>query len=180
MNLSIFTALCSQHTKLHCIQCASCISSCNIGKKFHRVIINHCLIASHPFFHIIDGTPDQFRNIFFTKWLQFKNAGSGDQRTVYFKIRVFCCRTNQNNGSIFHKRKQIILLPFIKSVNLIYKKNRFLLVHAKRLFCLCNHCFHIFLSRYSSINLGKLCARCICNHFCKRGLSGPRRSIENN
>lgn len=53
--------------------------------------------------------------------MQFKNDGAGNQRSIYLKIRIFRRCPDQNDRSILDKRKQIILLAFIETVNLVDK-----------------------------------------------------------
>ena len=68
----------------------------------------------------------------------------------------------------------------LKGMNLIYKKNGLLLIHAQRLFRFLYHFFHIFLACYGGIDLGKVCASSIGDDFSQGGLSGSWRTVKNN
>ena len=179
VNLSVCTPFCCQDAKFNRIQCTSGIPAGNICKKFQCIFLYHCLITSHTFYRVIDRSRDQRLNIFFCKRLQLKNARSGKQRPIYFKIRIFRRCTDQDDRTILHKRKQIILLSFIKSVDLIYEQDGLLTVHSLHLFCFGNHFFHIFFTRSRCIDLGKFRTGRVGNYFGKRGLPSSRRTIKN-
>ena len=179
VNLSVCSPLGCQDTKFNRIQCTSGIPAGNIRKEFQCIFLYHCLIASHAFYHVIDRPRDQRLNIFFCKRLQLKNARSGKQRPIYFKIRIFRRCTDQDDRTILHKRKQIILLSFIKSVDLVYEQDGLLPVHSLHLFCPGNHFFHIFFTRSRCIDLGKFRTGRVGNYFCKCGLPCSRRTIKN-
>ena len=108
--------------------------------------------------------------------MQFKNDGSGDQRPIDLKIRIFCGGADKNHRPVFHKGKQIILLSFIKPMDLINKQNGFSGIHASIFFCLPDNFFHVFLSGRGGVDLKefRLCGS--RDHFRQRRLSRPRRA----
>ena len=179
MNLSIFASVRCQYTQFNRIQCVSCISTWHICQKFKCIIFYHCMKASKTFLSIIHCTEKQFLNICLLQWMQFKNTWSRNQSSIYLKIRILRCCANQDQRSIFHKWKQIILLPFIKAMNFINKKNRLFSIHSLQIFCFFHYFFHIFLSGNCRIDLFELCAGCMCDHLCQCCLSCSRRSVKN-
>ena len=138
------------------------------------------MIASHTTHRIAHGTLNQLFDVFLFQIVQLKNNGSGNQSWIYLKIWVFCRCANQNDCSILYKWQQIILLSFIKTMNLINKKNSPASVHSLKVFCTLYYVLHIFFSGYSCIKLCKLRACRIGDHHRKRCLSCSWRTIKNN
>ena len=64
-------------------------------------------------------------------------------------------------------------------MNFIDKQNGPFSVHSLQIFGLLNYLFHILLTGYGCIDLGKFCLRGIRNHLRKGGFSGAWRSVKN-
>lgn len=110
--------------------------------------------------------------------MQFKNDGAGNQRSIYLKIRIFRRCPDQDQSPILYKRQKIILLPLIKPVDLINKKNRLFTIHSLQILRRFHDLFHILFSGYCRIDLLKFSTCRIGDHFCKGGLSGSRRAVK--
>ena len=180
MDLVIHAPFRSKDSKLYRIQCTSRITACHICQKIECLLIDHCAVASHTFFDIIYRTLQKLFNIFLTQRFQFKDTGSGNQRTVHLKIRILSRCSDQYDRTVLHKRKQIILLPFVKAVNLIYEKDRLLLIHSFQILRFLYYILHILFTCNRGIDLPKFRAGRMCDHFSKRRLTSSRRSIEDN
>ena len=179
VDLTVRTALCRENSQFQCIQRISGISSRNICQKIKGILIRHCFISSHALLHISQCPGKKRFDIIFFQCFQFKDNGAGNQCPVYLKIWIFRCRTDQNQCSILYKREKVILLPLIKPVNLIHKKNGSLSVHSKIVLRLSDHFLHIFLACHGCIDLRKFCTGSMRNDFCYRRLPCAGRSIEN-
>ena len=180
MNRTIFAFGGSKDTKFYRIQGTAGITACHISQKFQGIVINYGAIISHAFIAVIYGSEDQRADIFITERFQFKNDGAGKESSIYFEIRIFSSCTDQNDRTVLHKWKQVILLAFVETVNLINEKNRFFAIHAKTVLCLFYDFFHVFLTGDCRIDLGKTCTGSICDYLGEGSLSGSGRSIENN
>ena len=179
MYVSVTALFCRKNTKFQCIQRCSCISPGDICKKFSRIFMKFHMIGSHTFFHIRSSTHQQFADILSFQRLQFKHNRSGYQRTVYFKIGIFCRGPNENKGSVFYKRKQIILLTFIKAMNFVDKQDGLFSIHPQIILCFPDHFLHILFSCNCSIHLLKLGTGRVGDYFGQSGFSGSGRTIEN-
>src|SRR3989344_2366733 len=73
--------------------------------------------------HFHSCTRDNLRHVIYVKFFEHKHAASGKQCGNNFKTRILCCRPNEGELSTFDKGKQVVLLCFIKTMNLIEKKN---------------------------------------------------------
>jgi len=110
-----------ENAQLYGIQSRTGISAGYIRKKICRLIIDHSMIAAHSFFLIPHCPQDQFLHVILFQGLQLKNAGAGKKRPVHFEVGIFRSCPNENQGSVLHIRKQVILLALIKAVDLVYK-----------------------------------------------------------
>ena len=178
MYLPVLAAVRRQDSQFYGIQRIPGIPSREIRQEFKGVLIDHGAIAAHSLLRIVDRTAKHRLDILFIQWVEFKYTGTWDQRSVYLEIRIFRCRSDQGDRPVFHKRKQIILLPFIKPVDLIHKKNRLLLIHAQGFFRLLYHRLHILLSRHRGVDLREFRAGGVGDHLRKSRLPGPRRAVE--
>ena len=178
MDFPIFSPLCRKYAKLDSIQCISCISAGYVRQKLHCILIDLGTVASHSLFLVIDRPFDQGFDILFFQRPQFKNAGSGNKRSIYLKIGILRCCTDKNNGAVLYKRKEIVLLPLVKPMDLVYKEDRLFPVHSPKLLCLLHHRFHVFFSCHCGVDLSKFCACRMSDHLSKRCLPCPRRAVK--
>ena len=155
MNLAVCITLSRKDSKLHCIQRIPRIPAGDIRKEFKRLIVNHRLVASHAFLHIINRPVKQRLDILFLKRIQFEDTGSGDQRSVHFKIRILRRSADQGDRTVLHERQKIILLSLIEPVYLVHEQDRLLLIHSKRFFRLMHYRLHILLPGHRGVDLGK-------------------------
>ncbi len=51
--------------------------------------------------------------------LERQNACPRKKRRIQFETRIFRCRANENNGSIFHDRQKTVLLGLVEAVNFV-------------------------------------------------------------
>ena len=180
MDFSVCTSLCSKNAKFYCIQRCPCISTSKVSQKVQCLLTDFCMITAQSLNRICNSPVQKFSDILFFQRFQFKNNGTGQQRTVYLKIRIFCGSTNQYQRTVFYKRQQIILLSLVKPVDLVYEQNRLFPVHSKMLLRFFYHFLHIFFSGCGRIQLGKSCACRVGDHFRQRGFSGSGRTVKNN
>jgi hypothetical protein len=179
MDFPVASALRRQNAQLNRIQRRPCVSVRDICQKFLCVRINHSVIFTHSPLFVVHCPLNQYLDIILRQRLQLKYDRARNQSAVHLKIRIFGSCAHQNQRPILHKRKQIVLLPLIEAVNLIYKQNRPLPVHPHTVFRGLYHFFHIFFSRHRSINLRKLRAGSIGYDLRKRRFPCSRRTIEN-
>ena len=180
MDEAVLAFWCGKDSKLYCIQRASCIAACHICQKFHSILINDSTVISHAPVTVVHSPEDQSLNILIAQSLQFKDNGSGQKSAVDFKIRVFCSCADQDDCSVLYKRKKIILLSFVKAMDLINKKNRLFAVHAQIILGFFYNGFHIFFSCYSCIDLSKISAGSIGYYFCQCCFACSGRSVKDN
>ena len=180
MNKSVRAFGSGKDSKLYCIQRASCIAACHIRKKFHSILLDNSSVISHASVAVIYSPEDQGLNILIAQSLQLKDNGAGQKSAVYFKIRVFCSCADQDDCSVLYKRKKIILLSFVKAMDLINKKNRLFAVHAQIILGFFYNGFHIFFSCYSCIDLSKISAGSIGYYFCQCCFACSGRSVKDN
>ena len=83
------------------------------------------------------------------------------------QIWILCCSPDKNDGSVLNKRKKIILLSLVETVDLINEQNGLFPIHAEIVLCLLYNCFHIFLPCYGCIDLRKAGACSIGDDFCR-------------
>ena len=180
MDESVLTSGSGQDAKLNGVEGISGISPGHVCKEVQSISIYLGFVVSHSFCLIIDCTKDELFDFGNLKGFQFKDDGTGDQSGIDFKIRIFSCSADENNSSVFHERKEIVLLAFIKAVDLIDEEDGFFSVHAQILLCFFYYGFHIFFSCYSGIDLSKFCACGVGNNLCQSGFSCSWRTIEDN
>ena len=175
---TVLTPVCGQDSKLYGIERISSISARHIRQKFQGVLINLCMEAAHAFLRVFHRPFQKDLYIFLFQRFQLKDAGSGDQSAVYFKIRILCSGADQDHGAILYKWKQIILLAFVKPVDLVDKEDRLSSVHPLQVFRLFYNILHILFSRYRGIDLLELRAGRVGDHPCKCSLPRARRSVK--
>ena len=178
MDNPVLASVCRQDPKLYGIECISRISARHIRQKVQSFLIDLCMKAAHAFLRVFHRPFQKDLYIFLFQRFQLKDAGSGDQRAVYFKIRVLRSRTDQDHSAILYKWKQIILLAFVEPVNLVDKENRLPAVHALQVFRLFYNFLHILFSCHRGIDLLELRAGRIGDHPCQCGLPSARRSVK--
>lgn len=59
-----------------------------------------------------------------------QNDGARQKRRIHLEIRIFRCGSDQNDRAVLDKRKQIVLLSLVETMDLIDKQDRFLSIHA--------------------------------------------------
>ena len=180
MDVAIITFWCGENTKFYCVQGTSCISSCHICQKFQSLVFNDGPIIAHSPVAVIDCPEDQGADVFVTQWFQFKDNGTGKKSTVYFEVGILGSCTNENNGTVFYKRKKVVLLSFVESVDLINKENCFFAIHTKAVLSLVHYFLHVFFACNGSIDLGKACTGGIGDDFGQGGLTCSRWSVKDN
>ena len=180
MDITVITLWSCQDPELHGIQCTPRITAGHIRKKFKRVVIDHSTIIPHSLITVIDCTQDQRADILLTQSPELKNNRTGEKSTVDLKIRILRRCTDQYDRSILHKRKKIILLSFIKTMDLVDEQNGLLTIHTKLFLRFLYDLLHILLARNRSIDLSKIGTGRIRDHLSKRRLTSPRRPIKNN
>ena len=179
MNLPVRTARRCKHPDLNGVQSGARISAGHIRKKISCFLVDHCLIAPHAFFAVRHGTADQFFDLLFPERLQFKNDRAGQKSPVHLEIRIFRGSADQYQCPILHEGKKIILLSFVKTVDLIDEQDRLPAIHAQRLLRFMDHFFHILLAGHGRVDLPENGAGRIRDHLRKGGLPGPGRAVKN-
>ncbi len=179
MYLSILQAVRGHNAQFHRIQSAPCISPGKVGQKFHGVLLDHRIVDSHALFLIIHRSSEQFPNILRAQGMEFKDNRAGNQGIIYFKIWIFRGGSDQNQGAVLHKGKQIILLTFIEPMDLVDEKDGLLPVHSQNVLGFFHHLFHVLFPCHSGVDLGKFRAGGICDDLCQSGLSRTGRAVKN-
>ena len=180
MDLAVLCSGCGEDSQFYGVQRTSGVSSCHICQKLQGILINHSIIAPHSSFRIVHCPPDQFLHFRDLQSPQLKNDRSGKERAVYLKIWILGCSSDKNDGPVLHKRKEVILLSFVETMDLIDKKDRFLSIHTKFILSLLHYSFHVFLACYRCVDLCKIRACSIGDDFCQCSLSCSRRAVKNN
>ena len=137
------------------------------------------MICAHAALRVGHCPLQQLFDILLLQRLQFEDHRSGEQSAVHLKVRVLCRRADQNQGAVLHKRKQVILLAFIKAVNLVDEQNCLLPVHAEVLLRLLHDCLHILFPGDGRIDLGEFGLRRVGDDAGECRLSRARRSVKN-
>ena len=88
MDNPVLASVCRQDPKLYGIERISRISARHIRQEVQSVLIDLCMEAAHAFLRVFHRPFQKDLYIFLFQRFQLKDAGSGDQRAVYFKIRV--------------------------------------------------------------------------------------------
>ena len=180
VNDSVFTSWCSKDTKFDGVESISGISACHVCEEIECVFIYLGLVVSHSLFLIVDCSEDEFFYLRNLQRFQFEDDGAGDKSRIDFKVWIFCCCADKNDGSVFYKWKEIILLAFVETVNLVDEEDGFLSVHSEILLCFFDNSFHIFFAGYGGVDLGKFSACGVGDYFCQSGFACSRRAVEDN
>ena len=180
MDESVLTSGSGKDAKLDSVEGISGISAGHVCKEVQSVIIYLGFVVSHSLCLVIDCAKDELFDFGNLKGFQLKDNRTGDQSSIYFKIRILSCSADENNRSVFNEREEIVLLAFIEAVNLINEEDGFLSVHAQILLSFFYYGFHVFFSCYRGINLGKFCTCGVGNHLCQSGFSCSGRTVEDN
>ena len=69
----------------------------------------------------MNSTLQKLCDVFYRVSLQHKNLASGQKSAVDLKRRIFRCRADEDYASLFHKRKERVLLCLVEAVYLVYK-----------------------------------------------------------
>ena len=128
----------------------------HICQKVQRILIDLSMKAAHTFPGVFHSSSQKDFYIFFFQRFQLKNAGiwkSGRLFTSKYGFSVVAPIRITVPSSI--KREKVILLSFIKPVDLVDKKDRLPAVHPLQVFRLFHNLFHILFSRYCCIDLLK-------------------------
>lgn len=158
MNVAVRRPRSSKDSKLNGVQRVSGVSSGHIGKKFQSVRFNDSPVISHSFVTVVYCAQDQLTDIVLAERFQFKNDRPGQKRAVDLEIRILRGRADKNKSTVFHKRQKIILLSFVKTMDLVNKEDCFLAVHAQTIMRFFHNGFHILFTGGSSVDLGKVSA----------------------
>ena len=179
VDFSIRAAFRREHRELNGIEGFSRIAPCNICQELLRLRLQYRVVGTHAPLLIIDGPVQKHTHILLCQRLEFKDHRPGNQSAVHLEIRVLRRGSNQNQRSVLHKGKKIILLPLIEAVNLIHEKNRFFLVHSEGILGFGHDLLHVFFPSGSGVDLGKFRAGGVGDDLRQRSLSGSRRAIKN-
>ena len=179
MDLAIRSRFCGHDAQFNSIQCMSGIAAGDICQKIQCILVYGAVVGSHSPVCIVDCFFQKLFDGFPRNRLQFKDHRAGDQSAVDFKIGILCSSSYENDRTVLHIREQIILLSFIKTVDLVNEQNCTLPVHSLQFLRLCHHFFHILFARHCGINLLKFSTGSIGNDFRQRRFAGTGRSIEN-
>ena len=178
MDNAVFAPVRGQDTEFYGVERISGIAACHICQKIKRILINLSMKTAHALLCIFHSSSQKDFYIFFFQRFQLKDAGSGNQSTVYLKIRILRSRSDQDHGPILHKGEKVILLSFVEPVDLVDKEDRLPAVHPLQIFCFLYDLFHIFFPGYCRIDLLKLRTCRIGDHLCQSRLSCSRRPVE--
>ena len=134
--------------------------------------------TSQPFPLIVDGTEQQFFDVFFLQGLQFKDHRAGQQRPIDLKVRVLCSSTDKDDRTIFHKGQQVVLLSLVKTMDLIDKQNGTATIHALQFLGMLHDLFHVLFAGDRGIDLGKFALGGAGDDLSQGGLARAGRAIE--
>ncbi len=165
--------------QLNGIQGMPGIPAGNIRQKIQGLLIDHRVVSSHPPVPVVDSFFQKLPHRLHGNGFQFKNNRTGQQSPVDFKIWIFRGCADKNQRAILHKGKQIILLGFIETMDLVNKQNRPPGIHSLQLPGLRHHLFHILFAGHRGVDLGKLSAGGVGNHPCQGGFARAGRPVEN-
>ncbi len=179
-DLSVRAPVGRQSSEFKGVERASGVSGAAFGQKSGSILIKHYVHTPKPALSIIHCPVKKCFYIFFRQRFKFKDHGSGKKGPVHFKIGIFRRRAYQHDSAFFHIRQQVVLLGFVESVYLIYKKDRFSAVHAKLLFGAFHGFFHILFSCGNRRKLDEGRAGRIRYDLGERSLSGTGRAVKNN
>ena len=115
----------------------------------------------------------------FRQMPQFKYARTGQERSIDFKIRIFCRRSNQNDPSFLHGGQQCILLRLIETVDLINEKNGSPSRKTQRITRFLHYGLDILFPRRDRIQLPEAGSCGIRDNPGQRGLSTAWRAVKN-
>ncbi len=108
--------------------------------------------------------------------LQMNQSHPGKKRPIDFKIGILCGRADQNERTIFHIRKQHILLALIEPMNFIDENNGAPAIVRELLLRLGHHVANILDAAGRSIHLHEMALRHLRNHRSDSSLPAARRS----
>ena len=174
-------SLCSgQYPQLHGIQRGPGIPVGRVCQKISCILVNVGIVNAHSPFLVINCPADQLLDIVLFQGLELKYPGPGKKSPIYLKVRIFRSSSNQYQGPVLHKGQKVILLSFIKAVDLIHKQDGFPSIHANVVLGLLHHFLHVLFSCHCGVNLPEIRTGGIGNDLCQGGLTGSRRSVKNN
>ena len=140
--------------------------------------MEHGPVAAHPPPVVGDRTVQQLLDLIWLQGLQLEDPGAGQQGAVHLKIGILCSGADQDQGAVLYIGQQIVLLAFIKAVDLVYEQDRLAAVHAQGVLGRLDRLLHIFLSRHGGVQLAELGLGGVGDHPGQGGLSGARRAVE--
>ncbi len=171
VNETVFTTWGSEDTKFDGVESISGISACHVCEEIECVFIYLGLVVSHSFFLSLTALRMSSLTSGDLQRFQFEDDGAGDKSRIDFEVWIFCCCADKNDGSVFYKWKEIVLLAFVETVNLVDEEDGFLSVHTEILLCFFDNSFHIFFAGYGGVDLGKFSACGVGNYFCQSGFA---------
>ena len=180
VNFPVLTPGCGQNAQLHGIERKARVPARHVRKELRGIRVQHGPVCAHPLLFIGDGPAQKLLHVFSGKRLQLKDNGPGKQRPIHLKIGIFRGRPDQDHGAVLHEGKQIVLLAFIKAVDLIDEKNGLLSIHAQRFLRRGHHLFHILFPRHRGVDLREARAGGVGDHPGQRGLSRSGRAVKDN
>ena len=178
MNAAVRAALCRHNAEFHRVERSSGVSAGHLGEKTRRVFPNLRVISPHSPLRVLHGASDQFHDILCLKRVKLEDHRAGQERSVHFKIGIFGSRSDQRQRAVFHEREEIILLGFVKAVDLVDKQDGLLPEHPSPVLRLLDDLLHVLLSGGRGVDLPEPRFCRICDHLGKSCLAGSGRSVE--
>ena len=120
----------------------------------------------------------QFHDLLLRQFFQHKHTASGKKRRIDLKRRILRGSPDQKNASLFHKRKERILLCFVEAMDLVHKHNG-AHSHLSAVLRLFHHLTDLPDPAGDGAEIDKLRSRSPGNDPCQCRLAHPRRSPEN-
>ena len=84
------------------------------GQKNLRLLRQLQIHIAEPSLPIFYGPAQQVPDVFLGQGFQFEDAGAGQQRAVYLKIRIFRGGSDQDNPAFFHRGQERVLLRLVE------------------------------------------------------------------
>ena len=175
---TVFATGGSEDAQFDGIEGISGVAACHVCKEVEGVFIYPGFVVSHSFRLIVDCTEEEFLDFRNLQGFQLEDDGTGEQRGVDFEIWVLCGRTNEDDGSVFYEWQKIVLLAFVKAVDLVDEEDSLFPIHAQVLLGFFDNGFHVLFACHGSVDLGEFGTGSVGDDFGQSGLACSRRAVE--
>ncbi len=166
------------HAEFERVQCFAGIPLAGIGQEPQRVIADLDWILAQAALRIGQRAAQQADDLLGREGFELEDLRAGNQRGIDVEGRVMGCRADQAHRALLDIRQQHILLGLVKPVQLINEQDRPAAGLGEAVRRRRGNPSQIGDGRPDTAETLEMAAGGAGDDFCQRGLTGPRRTVQ--